>query len=193
MLLLRIKQVKLFYKATLEYVSQTIDTQTLWAWALLEIYYKEAIQYVGKDIYAQRWSLISNSKKMRCLAVGKMVLEFVSYMWWNVLQLLKIIQFTEITVFIDWIGTNLNVLWQYLLPSRTWRNWRSYVLKVGVQTDISLNQAIWWYLNEITNVYTLWQILLLGIYLKIYLQTYVSVCTYLLWHCNGKTVKTERK
>lgn len=179
MLLVRIKQVKLFYKATLEYVSQTIDTQTLWAWALLEIY-KEAIQYVGKDIYAQRWSLISNSKKMRCLAVGKMVLEFVSYMWWNVLQLLKIIQFTEITVFIDWIGTNLNVLWQYLLPSRTWRNWRSYVLKVGVQTDISLNQAIWWYLNEITNVYTLWQILLLGIYLKIYLQTCICVYVFTL-------------
>ena len=63
----------------------------------------------------------------------------------------------------------------------------------GGSADISLNQAIWRYLNEITNAYTIWHILLLGIYPKIYLQTYVSVCMYLLWHCNGKKVKTERK
>lgn len=50
MLLVKLEQVKLFYKAILQYISRTLDIQTLSACTLIEIYSKEAVHYMEKDI-----------------------------------------------------------------------------------------------------------------------------------------------
>lgn len=155
---------------------------------MLEIYSKEARNDVFSDIITVLLQMIEHDMS----DYRKRYLECVSFIWWTILQVLKILfthtkWFTRIIYFNFKMGTNPSVVWQYVLLSRTWGNLYSHTVQVGVEMDRSLRQVIWQYLYRIANSYMLsqrnssFEKLWLNLFVCIFVHTCIQ--RYLLCHC----------